>query len=151
VWESINTDMPDEEGRRVEPISTLALAAATLFATRAADEAGSQAGKALSAATGRLVAWVRGKGHQDVETGAALTMVQAAPADQARIDLLAQVLAARAAADPAFAGELRELVGAAQQAGDVRLTIGGAHVHGNVSGGTVTQVAGNQYNVAGND
>jgi hypothetical protein len=72
-------------------------------------------------------------------------MVQAAPTDQARIDLLAQVLATRASADPAFAAELRDLVAGAQQAGDVRLTIGGAHIHGNVSGGTVTQVAGDRY------
>jgi hypothetical protein len=131
----------------VEPITTLAAAAATLFATKIAEEAGSQFGKGLSAAAGRLVAWLRGKGHEDAETGAALTMVKAAPTDQARIDLLAQVLATRASADPAFAGELRELVGGAQQAGDVRLTIGGAHIHGNVSGGTVTQVAGDQYSV----
>jgi len=131
----------------VEPISTLAIAAATLFATKAAEEVGSQAGKGLSAAAGQLVAWLRGKVDQDAETGAALTMVQAAPTDQARIDLLAQVLATRANADPAFASELRELVGGAQQAGDLRLTMGGAHIHGNVSGGTVTQVAGDQYNV----
>lgn len=129
----------------MEPISMLAAGAAALFATKVVEEAGSQAAKGLSAAAGRLVAWLRGKGEEDTETGAAMTMVQAAPTDQARIDLLAQVLATRANADPAFAGELRELVGGAQQAGDVRLTIGGAHIHGNVSGGTVTQVAGDQY------
>ena len=129
----------------------LAAGAATLFATKMAEEAGSQAGKGLSAAAGRLVAWLRGKGQQDPETGAALTMVQAAPADQARIDLLAQVLATRANADPAFAKQLGELVGGAHQAGDVRLMIGGAHIHGWVSGGQVTQVAGNQYNVPGDD
>jgi hypothetical protein len=129
----------------VEPISMLAAGAATLFATKMAEEAGSQTGKGLSAAAGRLVAWLRGKGREDTETSAALTMVQAAPADQARIDLLAQVLATRASADPAFAGQLRELVSGAQQAGDVRLTVGGAHIHGNVSGGQVTQIAGDQY------
>jgi hypothetical protein len=134
----------------MEPISMLAAGAATLFATKVVEEAGSQTGKGLSAAAGRLVAWLRGKGREDTETGAAMTMVQAAPSDQARIDLLAQVLATRAAADPAFAGELQELVGGAEQAGDVRLTIGGAHIHGNVSGGTVTQVAGNQYQLPNN-
>jgi hypothetical protein len=133
----------------MEPISALAAAAATVFATKAAEEAGGQAGKGLSAAAGRLVAWLRGKGREDAEAGAALTMVQAAPADQARIDLLAQVLATRATTDPAFAEQLRELVGGAQQAGDVRVTVGGAHIHGNVSGGTVTQVAGDQLNVPG--
>jgi hypothetical protein len=129
----------------MEPISMLAAGAATLFATKAVEEAGSQTGKGLSAAAGRLVAWLRGKGREDPETGAAITMVQATPTDQARVDLLAQVLATRASRDPAFAGELRELVGGAQQAGDVRLTIGGVHIHGNVSGGTVTQIAGDQY------
>jgi hypothetical protein len=134
----------------MEPISMMAAGAAALFATKVVEEAGSQTGKSLSAAAGRLVAWLRAKGREDTETGAAMTMVQAAPTDQARIDLLAQVLATRAVADPAFAGELRELIGGAEQAGDVRLTIGGAHVHGNVSGGTVIQVAGDQYQLPNN-
>jgi hypothetical protein len=129
----------------MEPISMMAAGAATLFATKVVEEAGGQAGQALSSAAGRLVAWLRGKGGEDTETNAAMTTVQAAPTDQIRIDLLAQVLSTRANTDPVFAGELRELVGGAQQAGDVRLTVGGAHIHGNVSGGTVTQIAGDHY------
>jgi hypothetical protein len=41
----------------MEPISMLAAGAATLFATRMVEEAGSQTGKGLSAAAGRLIAW----------------------------------------------------------------------------------------------
>jgi hypothetical protein len=75
----------------MEPISMLAAGAATLCATKVVEEAGSQAGQGLSAAAGRLVAWLRGKGREDTETAAAMTMVQFAATDQARIDLLAQV------------------------------------------------------------
>jgi hypothetical protein len=131
----------------MEPISMLAAGAATVFATKVIEEAGSQFGKRLSTAAGQVVAWLRGKGREDAEMGAAITMVQAVPADQARIDLLARVLATRATADPAFADELRELILRAQQAGDVQLTIGGAHIHGNVTGSTVTQVGGDQINL----
>jgi hypothetical protein len=128
----------------MEPISMLAAGAATLFATKMIEEAGSETGKGLSAAAGRLITWLRGKGREDPETGAAMTMVQAAPTDPGRIDLLAQVRTTRAAGDQGFAAELRDLVGRAQQAGDIRLAVGGAHIHGNVSGGTVTQIGGNQ-------
>jgi hypothetical protein len=59
-------------------------------------------------------------------------MVQAQPADSARMELLGQVLAARARSDPVFARELAELVGEADRAGDVQVRIGGAHIDGGV-------------------
>ena len=128
----------------MEPI-TMAAAAAAIFATKVAEETGVQTGKGLSAAASRLVAWLRRKGNDDSETGAALTMVTANPNDHARVELLGRVLANRATADPDLAQELDDLVEQAQQAGDVRTTIGGAHIHGNVTGGNVVQVGGNQY------
>lgn len=116
----------------MDPITMAAGTAAALFAKKLIEEAGGQAGKGLSAAAGRLVAWIRGRGSEDPETGAAVTMVQAKPADQARVDLLSQVLATRVQADPALAKELTELVGEAERAGDVQVTIGGAHISGGV-------------------
>ncbi len=109
-----------------------AATAAGMFAKKLLEEAGGQAGKALSAATGRLVAWLCRTGEEDSETAAALTMVQARPADPTRVELLGQVLAARAQADPELASQLAELVGQAEQAGDVQVTIGGAHIRGGV-------------------
>jgi len=89
----------------MEPINMLAAGTATLYATNVVEEAGGQAANGLSAATRRLVAWLRGTGREDTETGATLPMVVAAPTDQARIDLLARLLVAHANADPWFASE----------------------------------------------
>jgi hypothetical protein len=131
----------------MEPITAAATTAAVLFATKLLEEAGSQAGKALSAAAGRLVAWVRGRGKEDAETGAAVTMVEADPGDEVRVQLLGRVLAARAERDPQFGLELAELVGQAREAGDTITTVGGAHIHGNVSHSTVNQAGRDQYQV----
>ena len=116
----------------MDPIMMAAATAAGLFAKKLVEEAGGQAGKGLSATAGRLVAWIRRRGVEDPETGAAVTMVQVKPTDPTRVDLLGQVLAARIQADPALAQELAELVGDAEQAGDVQVTIGGAHISGGV-------------------
>jgi hypothetical protein len=136
----------------VDPIMMAAATAAGLFAKKMLEEAGSQAGKALSTATSRLVAWLRRHGDEDPETGAALIMVQAEPADPARVELLGQVLAARAEADPELARQLRQLVGEADRAGDIHVTIGGAHLHGSVSGHTrVNQAGRDQIHLEFND
>jgi hypothetical protein len=75
-------------------------------------------------------------------------MVQAKPDDQTRVQLLGQILAARLEADPGLAEELRELVGQADKAGDT-VTIGGAHIQGNITGSTVNQAGRDQYQVRG--
>lgn len=132
----------------MDPITMAAAGAAALFAKKVAEELGSQTGKSLSAAAGRLVGWLRRRGDEDAETAAALTMVQARPDDQARIRLLGQVLAGRAAGEPGFAEQLQRLVGEAEHAGDVQVTIGGAHIHGDVSGeATVNQAGRDQIQV----
>ena len=125
--------------------TTMAAIAAGVFATKALEETGSQAGRELSAAAGRLVAWLRRSGAEDIETGAALTIVEADPGDQSRVDLLGKILAARVAADHHLEQQLQEHVTDVQQAGDIQLIVGGAHIHGSVSGGTVTQVGRDQY------
>jgi Sec-independent protein translocase protein TatA len=131
----------------MDPISVIAGSAAAVFGTKMLEETGSQAGKALSAVAGKLVAWVRQLGKKDSEVNAAVTMVQADPADQTRVELLGKVLETKATADPEVATQLRELVEEVRRAGDVHASVGGAHIHGNLTGGTVSQVGGNQYNL----
>jgi len=121
-----------------------AAAAAALFAKKMVEESGTQVGKGLSSAVGRLVTWLRHRGSKDAEIGAAMTMVHADPTDQARVELLARVLADRVTSEPGIAQELLELVDQTRQAGDV-VTVGGAHIHGDVTGGTVTQIGRDQY------
>jgi hypothetical protein len=118
----------------MDPI-TMAAGTAALFAKKLVEETGGQTGKGLSAAAGRLIAWIRRRGAEDPETGAAVTMVQAKPDDPVRVDLLGQVLAARVNGDPALAEELADLLlGDAKRAGDAQVTIGGAHISGGVHG-----------------
>jgi hypothetical protein len=131
----------------MEPVSVLATTAAALFAKNAIEEAGGSTGKALTAAAGKLAAWVRQLGHHDPEASAAVTMVDIDPADQARVALLSKILAARAASNPKLAAELGELVAAAREAGDVHVSADGVHIHGDVTGGQVTQIGGDQYNL----
>jgi hypothetical protein len=104
----------------VNPITDAAAAAAAVFARKLLEEAASQAGRALSAAADRVVTWIRRRGAEDAETGAAITMVDADPADRPRIELLGRVLAARAAADPEVGRELQELVRQAPEAVTIR-------------------------------
>jgi len=131
----------------VEPLSVLAATAAAVFAKRAVEEAAAGTAKTLPAAAGRLVDWVRQLGQRNREAAAAVVMVEADPADPARVDLLGKTLGAGAARDPGVASELRALVEAARQAGAVSSSSGGAHVHGNVTGGQVTLVGRDQYNL----
>jgi hypothetical protein len=126
----------------MDPVTMAAVTAAGLFAKKLVEEAGGQAGRNLSEATGRLVAWLRRRGEQDPETSAALTMVQARATDPARVEVLGQVLATRAADDPQLARELAELVGHAERAGDVQVLFGGAHVNGGVHDHATVEQAG---------
>jgi hypothetical protein len=129
----------------VDPTSAAAIAAATLFASKAIEGAGSEAGKALTGAPGRLLDWIRRRGAEDPETGAALTLAQAKPEDQQRISQLAQVLEARAAADHGFAVELLDLVEATPEA---KVLMSGAAYIGTVGGhANVTQVGRDQINI----
>ena len=90
----------------VNPV-TDAAAAAAVFARKLLEEAASQAVRALSAVADRVVTWIRRRGAEDAETGAAITMVDADPADRPRIELLGRVLAARTATDPELGRELK--------------------------------------------
>jgi NACHT domain/Pentapeptide repeats (8 copies) len=86
---------------------------AAIIATKAVEEVGSQTGKGLTAAAGRLVARVRRLGDEDPEVGQAVAGVEANPADKAGLALLAQLLADRADKDADLADELRAAASAA--------------------------------------
>jgi len=107
----------------VEPIATTAAAAAMTFASKIIEAAHGGTGQLHSGAAVRLVGFVQELAGRDREVGAAVTIVTADPADPTRVDLLARVVAARAEADPVLAGQLRELVHGAREAGEIRLSI----------------------------
>jgi hypothetical protein len=126
----------------VDPIIGAALLAASLFARKALEETGSATGQALSTGAGRLLAWLRHAGRGNAEIASALTLVEAAPEDAARIDLLGTVIADHVRGNDFLGQELLMLVKECQADSGV-VTLGGAHIHGNISGGTISQYGGN--------
>jgi hypothetical protein len=105
----------------VDPVSTAAVAAATLFATRLVEGASGEAAKALGGVVGRIVERIRRLAADDPETGAAVTLLEKRPSDEGRVAQLGEVIAARAAADPDLATEFVALIGEARQAGVVNI------------------------------
>jgi hypothetical protein len=129
-----------------DPISAAAFAVASVFASKALEGAGSQAGKAVTEAAGKLIAWLRRRGSEDPQTSAALVLLDSKPQDESRIAQLAEVIKTRAAGDPGFAAELLELVEATPEAQAVMMT-GGAYI-GRVSDhAKVTQIGRDQVNI----
>jgi hypothetical protein len=125
----------------IDSITAAALLAASLFAKKMLEETGSKAGTALSAASGRLVAWLRHAGTRNPKVSSALSDIEASPDDPAKVEALGEVIAEQARGNDVLAHELMALADECRTAGDV-LTIGGTHIHGDVSGGTVTQYGG---------
>ena len=125
----------------IESITEAALLAATLFANKALEEAGKKAGSSVSAAAGRLVTWLRRTGAAHREVCSALAAVEAAPEDAALVETLGTAVADQARGSDALAAELLALTEECRKAGEVTM-IGGTHVHGNVSGGKITQYGG---------
>lgn len=80
----------------------------------------------------RIAAWLRRSGGQDTETQGALTIVDARPADPARVASTWLSRSTLAEADQELPQQLRHLVGEANTAGEVYLTHGGAHLHAGV-------------------
>jgi hypothetical protein len=139
------TEAGPASGGAMDPIMVTAASAAAVFANSLLEEAGSQTGKGLPAAAGKLVAWLRRSGDGDSETAAAVTMVQSKPEDSARVELLGQVLSARAETDAEFARQLRLLVDEVGGANIVQVAVGGAQIHGGVHGNArVNQVGRDQ-------
>jgi hypothetical protein len=118
-WECFDT---------VEP---LAIAAATLVAKGMLDGATNEMGKGVVAVVRKTIDYVRGKFNQDAEATAALTMLEARPADDIRVQLFAQVLDSRIRQDQEFARSLTNLIAEARETG----AIGDVVDSGAVTGG----------------
>jgi TPR repeat protein len=106
----------------VEPIATTAAAAVSAYASRLVAEAGGEREPVRSGTATRLASLLGELASRDQETGAAVTLVMADPADPARLDVLASVLAARAEADPVLAEGLREVVHGVEE--DEEISVG---------------------------
>ena len=96
--------------------SVVAVAAASLLATKLGEGFAREAGKSAWGAAKGLFVLVRSKFASDSEATAALEDLQAGPPDQARIRAVAEALQAHAERDEAFRGGLETLVVEAEQA-----------------------------------
>lgn len=94
----------------MEPIATTAAAAVAVYANRLGAGAGGEREPVRSGTATRLASLLGELASRDQETGAAVTLVMADPADPARREVLTSVLAARAEADPVLAEGLRDVV-----------------------------------------
>ena len=95
--------------------SVVAVAAASLLATRVGEGFAGEAGKSAWDAAKRLSALVRSKFAGDLEATAAFEDLQAGPPDQARSRAVAGALRDHAERDEVFRAELEALVIAAEQ------------------------------------
>jgi hypothetical protein len=137
-----------ETVQMVDPITAAAIAAGAfaLFAGKALEGAGSDAGEALTSGAKRLVDWVRRRGNEDPETAAAVRQVEDAPGDKKRVMQLARAIEARSLSDQEFQRELIAHIDAAPEA--MTLVLNGGNYVGRVSGkAKVTQISGNQINL----
>jgi signal transduction histidine kinase len=106
----------------VEPIATTAAAAVAAYASRQGAGARGEPEPVLRSGTAmRLDSLLGELASRDQETGAAVTLVVADPADPARREVLTSVLAARAEADPVLAEELRDVVHGVEEDEELRV------------------------------
>src|SRR2546421_13083578 len=104
-----------ERGGSLMDGSVVAIAAATLLATKVGEGFAGEAGKSAWGATKRLSGLVRRAFAGNLEAAAALDDLEAGPPDDARIRAVAEALRERAENDEAFRAELEALVAAAEQ------------------------------------
>ena len=95
-------------------VDPVALSVAVLFG-KALEEFASEAGRSTWAGLGRLVELVRGKLGRDRTGQAALTRMEAAPADQASVQALADAVQAHATNDRAFQEALLKVIAEAER------------------------------------
>lgn len=131
----------------MDPV-TLAAGAATLLATKAAEDFAGDAGSAAWRALRRLAGAIRERFAGDDEVQGALDSLEKKPDSDARERVVAEVLEDRVRNDPAFAAELDELVRDAQQATAVQITATDAGI---TAGGDVTQTAHGSGDAVGRD
>src|SRR5439155_27284948 len=93
----------------------IAVAAATLLATKVGEGFAGEAGKSAWGGLKRLSGLVRSTFAGDPEAEAALDSLEAGPPDEARLRAVARSLHDHAERDEAFRAELEALVAAAKQ------------------------------------
>ena len=105
----------------MEPITTTAAAAVAAYASWLGAGARGEREPVRSGTATRLASLLGELASRDQETGAAVTLVMADPADPARLDVLTSVLVARAEADPVLAAGLRDVVLGVEEDEEIRL------------------------------
>ena len=95
--------------------NVVAVAAASLLATKLGEGFAGEAGKSAWDAAKRISGLVRSKFADDSEATAALEDLQAGPPDQSRIQAVAEALHGHAERDEMFCAELEALVIVAEQ------------------------------------
>lgn len=105
----------------MDPV-TLGVAAATLvgaFFTKLVEKAGEKTGEGAVGTVGKLVDWLKGRftPEGDPDGAKALARLEDVPDSPRLQDALAQAIAGKAKADPAFKADLEKLVSQAQDAG----------------------------------
>ena len=93
----------------MEPVS-IAIAAATLIATKAAEGAGNALGEAVRSGLSAIYDAVRRRFADDPAVGESIDRLEERPDSKARAAELAENLEARLRQDPAFAAELERLI-----------------------------------------
>jgi hypothetical protein len=117
---------------------TIALAVASLLATRAAEAAAGEAGKGAWTAVMRVADTVRSKFAGDRDATEALDRLEAKPSSHGRAQELAEIIEARLEADPEFASDLARLIEEAK--GNPRLSPIVTVIQGNAQVGKVTTI-----------
>ncbi|MDA0165404.1 hypothetical protein OM076_34360 [Solirubrobacter ginsenosidimutans] len=95
--------------------ATIALAAASLIATKIAERIGEGTGDGLAGVATRLLKRVKDRFAGDAEVDEALTRLEQKPGSEARAQEVAEVLEPRLEANPQFAKELQELLDEAEK------------------------------------
>lgn len=93
----------------MDPVS-IALAAASLIATKAAEGTGTALGETVRLGIGRVYDAVRSRFGDDPEITESIERVEAKPESKARTAELAETLEARLTSDPELAKQLEDLI-----------------------------------------
>lgn len=98
----------------MDPVS-LAVAAASLIATKMAGNLADSASEAITSAVGKIYSAIRARFSSDDQVNEVIDRLEARPESRARAAEVAEILEPRLAADPEFAASLERLVNEAQR------------------------------------
>lgn len=102
----------------MDPVSLSIGALAAAFVLKAVEKAGEIAAESIPSAVGKVRDWLYDRfSHNDQEAATALARAEDAPDSPSRLQILAEVIDQRAAADSTFRIELEEMLAQAQMSG----------------------------------